>query len=295
MKIKRHHKNAKIDRTAISIYDNYCDGYGAAGNEGNGYVSVLKVSVGEVEKTDDLLLDGIVAYDRAEANDAYVGQINMLTASSFCGIAGQIWGYDLATSDTIEDEKEEPVFVAKQYDGSDLPVYDAAPLLKAGISLFGTEKNRVFPPVPGGHIICANKSTTVFRPKDRKPQGDGEAYGVWSFIAISITKDRENSADLFIEDAGAWTQDDNPENLKAFLEEHRKKVVWSIVACGEDQDVLYSRTYIGFAYLIMTPGYVGTALTCAPYVSLAKNAIPAKGFHQLNDMRLSEWEESIKS
>lgn len=45
----------------------------------------------------------------------------------------------------------------------------------------------------------------------------------------------------------------------------------------------------------MTPGYVGTALTCAPYVSLAKNAIPAKGFHQLNDMRLSEWEESIKS
>lgn len=88
MKIKRHHKNAKIDRTAISIYDNYCDGYGAAGNEGNGYVSVLKVSVGEVEKTDDLLLDGIVAYDRAEANDAYVGQINMLTASSFCGIAG---------------------------------------------------------------------------------------------------------------------------------------------------------------------------------------------------------------
>ena len=70
----------RIDKTAISPYENYCDGYGAPGAQGNGYVSVLKVSVGTVEKTDDFLLDGIVSYDRAEINDAYVGQINLLTA-----------------------------------------------------------------------------------------------------------------------------------------------------------------------------------------------------------------------
>ncbi|WP_165748473.1 histidine decarboxylase, pyruvoyl type [Cellulophaga sp. Z1A5H] len=289
MNIKRTHKNAEIDRTAISLYDNYCDGYGATGNEGNGYVSVLKVSTGEVEKTEDFLLDGIVAYDRAEANDAYVGQINMLTASSFCGIAGQIWGFDMATTDEIENNEEKPVLVVKQYDGSDLPIYDAAPLLKAGISLFGTEKDRRYPPVPGGHIICANKSVTAYRPKSDEFK-ENEGFGVWCFIAISITRNRENSADLFIEDAGIWTQDDQPENLENFLKEHRKNVAWSITSCGEDQSVLYSRTYIGYAYRITTPGYIGTALTCAPYVSLAKNAIPKKGFHHLNDITLSEWE-----
>ncbi|MGL4210195.1 MAG: histidine decarboxylase, pyruvoyl type, partial [Cetobacterium somerae] len=50
----------KIDKTAISFYEDYCDGYGAPGSTGNGYVSVLKVSVGTVPKTDDILIDGIV-------------------------------------------------------------------------------------------------------------------------------------------------------------------------------------------------------------------------------------------
>ncbi len=294
MKIKRMPEKAKIDRTAISIYDNYCDGYGATGNTGNGYVSVLKVSTGEVTKDEDFLLDGIVAYDRAEAADAYVGQINMITASSFCGIAGQIWGYDIATVDTIENDEEEPVLMVKQFDGSKLPIYDAAPLLEAGISLFGTEKDRKFPPVPGGHIICANKSVTAYRPEN-KALKENEAYGVWCFIAISITKDRENSADLFIEDAGLWTKDDNPENLKAFLEEHRKNVAWSITSCGEDSGVLFERTYVGFAYRIISPGNIGTALTCAPYVSLAKNAIPKEGFHQLNNITLKEWKNTTSN
>ncbi len=37
-------KNSKIDKTALSPYDCYCDGYGMPGSQGNGYVSVLKVS-----------------------------------------------------------------------------------------------------------------------------------------------------------------------------------------------------------------------------------------------------------
>ena len=80
-----------IDKTAISPYDDYCDGYGMPGAYGNGYVSVLKVSAGTVEKTNDALIDTIVTYDKAETADAYIGQINMLTASSFCGMAGQVW------------------------------------------------------------------------------------------------------------------------------------------------------------------------------------------------------------
>ncbi len=84
-----HHEKMRtphIDRTAISPYDQWCDGYGMPGAYGNGYVNVLKVSCGAVDKTKDALIDRIVTYDKAECADAYVGQINMLTASSFNGV-----------------------------------------------------------------------------------------------------------------------------------------------------------------------------------------------------------------
>jgi histidine decarboxylase len=284
----------RIDKTAISPYRQYCDGYARPGATGNGYVSVVKVTCGQVEKTDDFLLDGIVAYDRAEANDAYIGQINMETASSFCGVAGNVWGFDLAFNTDLL--KEKPVLQAKQYDGSSLPVFDARPLLDAGIALFGTEKNRKFPPAPGAHVICANKSTTNLRPAIGAPDPNkGEGFGVWAFIALSIARDRDAAADLFIEDAGVWTQDDDPANLKSFLDGHRKSVAWSIVACGKDQGVLYQASFIGYAYLVMEPGHIGTALTAAPYVSLARGAIPSQGFGQLYSLTLEEWEKSVES
>ena len=278
---------------AVGPFKRYCDGYGRPGAKGLGYVSVLKVSTGVVEKTDDYLLDSIVAYDRAEANDAYIGQINMETASSFCGLTGQIWGYDLAVADDIKENKQNPLFTVKQYDGSDLPVYDAAPLLEAGVALFGTEKERRFPPAPGAHVICANKSVTAYRPKKGEPDSaQNEAYGVWSYIAISVAKDREKDACLFIEDAGLWTKNDKASELNSYLEEHRKSVIWSIVACGKDQSVIYDRTYIGYAFVIMEPGEIGTALTAAPYIVLAQDAVPSKGFSELNNMTLSEWEKA---
>lgn len=289
MEKERRVRAPRIDKTAISPYENYCDGYGAPGAQGNGYVSVLKVSVGTVEKTDDFLLGGIVSYDRAEINDAYVGQINMLTASSFCGIAGQVWGHDLAAHNDIIDKKIKPVLEIDQYDGSKLHVYDAKPLLEAGIELFGTEKERRFTLLPGAHTICANKGVTAYRPKEDRPLKEGEAYGVWCFIALSLSADRDNCADLFIEDAGLWTKNDSAEDLKAFLEEHRKSVAWSVVSCGQDSHVLFERTYVGFAYTIMKPGEIGTSLTCAPYVSLARNAVPSTGFNSLNKISLKEW------
>ncbi|MEA3456898.1 MAG: histidine decarboxylase, pyruvoyl type [Campylobacterota bacterium] len=283
-----------IDKDAISPFKHYCDGYGNPGAKGTGYVSVLKVSAGVVKKTDDRLLDSIVAYDRAEANDAYVGQINMLTASSFSGLAGQIWGYDLAVSEMIKEKKQQPLFTVKQYDGSDLKVYDGAPLLAAGKALFGTEKNRRFPPAPGAHVICANKSVTSYRPKTGKPDPSrSESYGVWSYIIINIAKDRTKDASLFIEDAGLWTKNANEKELNTFLEKHRKSVLWSVVACGKDQSVIYDRSYISYAYVIMKPGEIGTALTVAPYVVLAKDAVPPEGFGKLNEMSLKEWEKSV--
>jgi histidine decarboxylase len=279
----------EFDKTAISPYERYCDGYGCPGAEGNGYASVLKVVTGTVRKTDDFLLDGIVAYDRAEAIDAYIGQINMETASSFCGISGQVWGYDLAVADDIQNGKQKPIFEdLNQYNGDPLPVYDAQPLIDAGIALFGREDKRHFPPAPGAHVICANKSVTALRPMEGKLQ-DGQAYGVWCYIALSIAKDRDNAADLFIEDAGLWTENSEKDDFESFLDDHRRAVVKSIIACGKNQNVLYDRTYISYAYTIMDPGFIGTALTVAPYITLAKRAIPSEGFNKLNSMTISDW------
>ena len=36
----------------------------------------------------------------------------MLTASSFCGIAGQVWGHDLAAHDDVAAKKIQPVLEA---------------------------------------------------------------------------------------------------------------------------------------------------------------------------------------
>lgn len=278
-----------IDKTAISPYDDYCDGYGMPGATGNGYVNVLKVSTGTIEKTNDVLIDDIVTYDKAECADAYVGQINMLTASSFCGVQGQIWGYDLAKHDDIANNKIQPVFVEKQFDGTPLPVYDAKPLLDAGVELFGTDTDRRYHPIPGAHTICANKGVTAYRPKENRPLKEGEGYGVWSFIAISLSNDREYCADLFIEDAGVWTENDNEADMLAFLDKHRREIVWSVLECGKDSGVLFEKTFVSYAHTMMKPNEIGNAITVGPYVTLARNAVPDDGFQQLNSMKLSDW------
>ena len=284
-----------MKKEAISPFAQYCDGYGCPGAQGFGYVSVIKVATGSVEKTSDSLLDGIVAYDSAEAEEAYIGQINMITASSFCGIAGQVWGYDLAVADEIRNNSQKPLFSIKQYDDTLLPVYDGRPLLSAGKALFGTESNRRFPLVPGAHVICANKSITALRPKHNHPDPHkNEAFGVWCYIALSISKEREKSANLFIEDAGLWNKDDNINHLNEFLVSHRKTVVLSITACGQQQSVVYDRTYISYAYTIMKPNHIGTALAVAPYIVLAQDAIPNHRFDALNNMTLSQWEHAIR-
>ena len=40
----------------------------------------------------------------------------------------------------------------------------------------------------------------------------------------------------------------------------------------------------------MKPGQIGTALTVAPYIVLARDAVPSRGFKELGEMTLREWE-----
>ena len=73
-----HHATMRaphIDKTAISPYDDYCDGYGMPGAYGNGYVSVLKVSAGTVEKTND---------DKEKALEMTIEELDLSVRSFNC-------------------------------------------------------------------------------------------------------------------------------------------------------------------------------------------------------------------
>ncbi len=268
---------------AVGPFAGYCDGYGNPGASGLGYISLLKLEAGLSPADMDPVLEGIVSYDRAETKGTYIGQINMITASSFNGINGAVWGYHLAKEDSIANGSLKPLFTAKRPDGKMIPVYSMEPLLKAGQALFGTAQARRFPLLPGAHVICAVKSDTVKGPST-----------VWCAAALAIAQDRNQAANLFIEDVGHSNDLNDAKAIQAFVESLRQKIVKSIMRCGRDSGVNYKEVFIGHRILQVPAGQVGCALTAAPYLVLAKKAVPdPKNPAKLLNMTLSQWEKSM--
>lgn len=272
---------ASVINGAIGSDWYFCMGYLNPGASGLGYISTLKLSVGTVAVDNlDEVTSGIVAYDRCEANDAYIGQINMLTASSFCGLNGAVWGYDLCIADNLRGQK---LYDQPLPDGSSIPVYNIYPLLDTTLRLFGVESQRRFPPMPGAHVVCANKSITSVGPT-----------WVWSAIALAILKDRSSGSCLFIEDTNTLCGSYGYSDVVSFLENTQRLITNSVVLCGKDQSVWYKEIFVGYKFAWVEDGHVGTALTCAPYVTLAKNAIPAYCIpSDLMDMSIDKWEQLL--
>jgi histidine decarboxylase len=263
---------------AVGPFDRYCDGYGNPGPSGIGYVSVLTLSTGIVAKAMDSVLEGIVSYDRAEKNDAYIGQINMLTASSFNGLNGAVWGYDLARHEGLDDGSVQPLMSQLRHDGEQIPVYPVAPLLEAGERLFGTAEDRRFPLLPGAHVVCATKEVTTTGPTS-----------VWSAIALAIAEDREHDSSLFVEDVGQDLPASSEREREQILQERMANIAESVVLCGADQNVKYKEIFVGFKSQWIPEGHVGCALVAAPYCVLARDAVPSPP-SELLDTSLSEWE-----
>lgn len=263
-----------ILKAAVSPYKKYSDGYGNPGASGLGYINVLKLETGIVKKDMDPTLDGIVSYDRAESNGAYIGQINMLAASSFNGVNGLVWGYDLARAPKIASQK--PLFHTKQK-GRTIPVYSMTPLLDAGKKLFGTATNPVFPIIPGAMVRSAIKSSTAV----------GPTY-IWSALALSIAKDRTKSANLFMEDAGHIRCKSMTE-CKNKLNARMKKLALSAIRCGNDAGVAFAKIFVAYTVRYVPAGYVGTAITAAPYITLPKNALPKNKIDILK-MSIQDWQ-----
>jgi histidine decarboxylase len=128
-------------------------------------------------------------------------------------------------------------------------------------------------------VVCATKDVTVTGPTS-----------VWSAIALAIPEDRDRDSSLFIEDVGQHIPGGTHAAREGVLQARMEHIVDSVVLCGQDQDVRYREIFIGFKTEWVPEGRVGCALTCAPYVVLARNAVPRRAADLL-DMPLSEWEE----
>ncbi|WP_019955372.1 histidine decarboxylase, pyruvoyl type [Yoonia vestfoldensis] len=269
-----------VVNNAIGPFPNNCAGYMNPPAAGYGYIAALKLSIGTVQADMDDGLDGIVSYDRAECEDAYIGQINMLTASSFCGVNGAVWGHDLARHDGLAGGLILPKMTLPRHDGQPVPILPLTPLLDAAYRLFGSRDQRRFNPLPGAMVVCANKSRTVNPTKSTT---------VWCALALAIAEDRSTTANLFIEDAS-----DTEATGEQPLEQLERNIALSILRCGQDQGVAYQSIYIGSKQLTIPHGIVGCALACAPYVTLPPAAIPAGHVPaDLTDMTLSQWENSL--
>lgn len=286
-----------VDRIAISPYARWSRGYMEPGNIGNGYVTGCKVDAGVRDKSGDNILDGIVSYDRAECKNAYIGQINMTTASSFTGPQGHILGYDLLRNPEVDSAN--PLFTVKQWDGSELPIYDCKPLQDALVEYFGTEDNRRHYPAPGSFIVCANKGVTAERPAKDQPLRPGQGYGVWSAIAISIAKDPSMNSSMFIEDAGVW-ETPSEDELMEFLDTRLHAIAASIAECGQDAHTSFASSWIGFAHVMMEPNQIGNAITVGPYWTMPIDSIPGgslltpdRDMEIMENLTLPQWLEKM--
>lgn len=196
-------------------------------------------------------LDRIQAFDLAEVSSAHLGQINMMTVSSFCGPNGKIIGLDVRLNPN--NPHTQNIYLSEKIG---MPVFDANTLVHEFALLTGTPSTPRFTFMPGSHVPCATKYLTE--------QGPCTLY---SGIALGIPENRSKNAILLMEDIGFY---DNS-YPKFFLEELLCKSVLSI---SEKQHVVYESIFVGITHSEIPDGYMGCALVACPYFLLAKNAAP---------------------
>lgn len=289
-----------IAATAVSPSDTVCYGYQNTDTKGC-YITTCKLEIGLVDKVklkDDETLLHIASYDTAEANGACIGQINMIYVSSFSGPCAAVWGYDIAVPDNLREKRwfsvpENKEDLLKDDFSADapgkIPVYDITPLLDATESLYGTVSNQRFPILPGAHVPCAAKEAYS------ADKGTPASGWIWCFLSLAIAENRSKDACLFVEDVGFFSDAEEAKTKDQVIEEldkKRRQVVYTQLICSENQKVPYKEIFIGYKYEYVHQHNYGCALTCAPYVTLAKNAYPGGNPKNLQTS-LKTWEKSV--
>lgn len=261
----------EILASAVGAEDRHCVGYPGWG----GYLIGLVMGIGVTRKTfsqaGSELLDAIVAYDEAEVEDTYIGQINMITVSSFCGPRGVIWGYDVAR-DGVEGPPLLGAAEAAEFEG--IRLVNGVALRRASRMLFGTRERSHFPLLPGSHVPCAGKYRSY----------EGRAV-LYAAVAVGIPRERDRHACLLMEDVGRCGEGALEDGAEAARKGIVLNMVRSVLRVGANHDIAY-REIIADAVLREVPaGHVGCALVAAPYFQLARSGYQPG----LSEITLQEW------
>lgn len=272
---------------SLSPYDKFCAGYGNPGTKGTGYYLGYNLGVGKVESLlsheGSKVLDETIAFDSAEVDEAYLGQTNMITVSSFCGPHGRLWGYDVVKPES----GLQPHPLIKEgivsRDGASVAIYSAEPLMRATKSLFGTKEERKFPIYPGSHLPCAIKSIMK--------EGPALLYCV---LGVGVPKDRAGSACLMMEDVGYLPHNLDEKSVHTAKSQLLSAVGKSVLEVGANQKVEYKKVLAEVKTIHIGKGEIGCALIAAPYFSLAQDAVPENGEDELVSMSLEQWINSVE-
>lgn len=266
----RRFSPSEIVRASIGPDEQFCVGYNGTG----GYFLGLVVSVGKTARkfspSGSSLLDSILAFDQAEVKDAYLGQINMITVSSFCGPQGVIWGYDVARDMLPFNPLAAPV-LPEELEG--IRILWADRVREATRLLFGTARKRHFPLLPGSHVNCACKYKTARGP-----------VLMYAAVGIGIPEDRSLAACLLMEDVGCLEGLEN-NDIPGLRSHIAVDMARSVVLIGKNHDVSYPTVLVDVEVSWIGEDEVGCALVAAPYFHIAR-----KAYHpELPWMSLQEW------
>ncbi|HVA91430.1 MAG TPA: histidine decarboxylase, pyruvoyl type [Chloroflexota bacterium] len=238
------------------------------------YLCAPMIGLGTAQLREDqdpgALLPRIVAFDRAEAQSANLTQTNLVQVSSFCGPRGLILGHDLLPGAPIPH----PLLDPERFPG----VFDISALLDTSRALLGTVREPRFPIFPGQYLLCAYK--TLYCP------GPCNLYGA---MAVAIAKERDRSADLFLEDHGLFGE---REDAQAHV---LVSLIDAAATIGENLGVTYGRLYVGLRSRRVHSGEIGCSLTAAPYLRLARRAVPLRSPELLLELSVPQWEAAVSA
>jgi len=260
----------RLARSALGPYQQYCVGFVNQGSTDT-YVVGLVMEIGMACKrfrhVGSTTLDAIMAYDQAETSAAYLGQVNMIAVSSFCGPQGLIWGHDMAAA-----EQSAELDLCVDMDG--IRIRDGRHLRQATSCLFGSSTERHFPLFPGSFVPSAGRSLFV----------DGPCH-LYAAVGIGIPEKRGTDACLFMEDAGVMA-DDSIELRSRIVSD----CIGSVVEVGRRHRIDYGEIYVDFVDKRVPSDHIGCAFISMPYFSLARRAFNK----DITTQSLDDWVEMTR-
>ena len=270
----------RILKHAISPYSSYCEGFGNNDSQGC-YIATPIIAAGEAKVKGSfdrsLVLEQIQAFDTAEAEGAYVGQINLIPVSSFCGLNGLIWGHDVAVCPTKRVNSIGSANIAVQE-----PVYDIEDLLPASKRLFGTAREKRFPIIPGSMVPSAYKTISELGP-----------VTLYGGLAIGIPKNDHLSAALFMEYVGSVRDSNENHTVDEELASITSKLLASTIEVGKNHDISFEMVYVGTRALQVASERIGCILVAVPYITLARNAVTPNLLDHGDEMEIKQWESEV--